>query len=349
MEGFCDGVQRREKHTVLCVGLDTKYDNLPDCMRNEFQTPFDQARCVTGFNQGVIDRTFTHAGAYKVNNLYYLGPDRQGALMETFAYLREKAPRAARIHDIKYADIGDSNEQAARFSFDELGADAVTVVHNPGREKGLEPFLERAKTDGKGVIVVCRMSHPGADEFYDDLVPLNLSAPVRQNIPADVWEILHKYALCVPLYAKIALTVAWDWNIRYGNCALVVGCTDDGSAKHLAFVRSLVGDLLILVPGLGAQGKGTIEEQAARIAHAARTTKGDGFLPNASRSLCPAGMSENWLQQVERSAIVHSDALNIARMQGIPLPEGVERPEFLRTRTKSQRTSLLVRDSDAYP
>ncbi|GEM_PF-195905 len=334
MEGFCDRVKRREKHSVLCVGLDTSYDNLPDCMKNKVQTPQNKARCVTGFNRGVVERTFTHAAAYKLNYLYYLGSDRQRALADTVAHIRECAPRNPIILDAKFADTDRSNKQAAQFAFDELGVDAVTVVHTPGCEKGLEPFLERAETDGKGVIVVCRMSHKGAREFYDDIITVELSEKVRGQMPKEVYDLLR---LGMPLYAKIAFTVAWDWNVRYGNCALVVGCTDDESAACLKLVRSLVGNLPILVPGYGAQGEGTLMEQATRIAQAGRTSTGDGILVNASRSICPYGMGEDWLQGVERSAIVHNDALNISRMQDIPIPEGVEQRDFLRTRARRRK------------
>jgi orotidine-5'-phosphate decarboxylase len=329
MEGFCDRVQRREKHTVLCVGLDTGYNQLPGCMKIESE----RARSVNWFNRGVVDRTRTKAAAYKLNQSYYLGSSRQGALVNAVEYIRKNAPHVPIILDAKYADIEDTNKEAAQFAFDQLNVDAVTVMHTPG-EKGLEPFLERAKTDGKGVIVVCRMSHPGAREFYDDIVGVHLSEEIRAHIPENVFDLRHGPYLFVPLYVKIALTVAWDWNVRYGNCALVMGCTDDESAHHLKFVRSLVGDLLILSPGLGAQGKGTLKEQAVRLAHAARTVDGGGFLACASRSICRASSGEDWQEAMQRVAIKHNDELNIARMQDIPIPERVERPEFLRTRAR---------------
>jgi orotidine-5'-phosphate decarboxylase len=44
--------------------------------------------------------------------------------------------------------------------------------------------------------------------------------------------------------------VAGKWN-RNGQCALVVGAT---FPEELAQVRAIVGDMPLLVPGIGAQG-----------------------------------------------------------------------------------------------
>ena len=332
--GFVKDVYNRGKRSALCVGLDTSYETLPDCMKYQISESGNHVETLVGFNQKKIDVTRVRAAAYKLNLVNYLGSSHE-ALWQTVGHVANGRPYIPTILDAKFANPAHTNKKSAEWAFDALGVDAVTVMPNPG-EEGLKPFLERSQTDGTGVLVVCRMSQ-GAEQFQDDIVPLNLPAHLRKNIPPDVWGILQDQALQVPWYAKVALTVAWGWNIQYGgNCGLVVGCTDDASAAHLKFVRSLVGDLLILVPGFGAQGVGTLEAQAARITQAGRTSTGDGILVNAGRSIYPYGMGENWLQDVERSAIMHNDALNIARMQDIPIPADVERPEFLRTRARRQ-------------
>lgn len=44
--------------------------------------------------------------------------------------------------------------------------------------------------------------------------------------------------------------IAADWNSD-GNCALVVGAT---FPEELKVIRNLVGDMPLLIPGIGAQG-----------------------------------------------------------------------------------------------
>ncbi len=48
---------------------------------------------------------------------------------------------------------------------------------------------------------------------------------------------------------RVARMVAGEW-IQHGECGLVVGAT---FPDELAMVREVVGDLPILVPGVGAQ------------------------------------------------------------------------------------------------
>ena len=52
------------------------------------------------------------------------------------------------------------------------------------------------------------------------------------------------------MYERVARLVANDWNAS-GNCALVVGAT---FPNEIARVRHIVGDMPLLVPGIGAQG-----------------------------------------------------------------------------------------------
>src|SRR5690606_33491062 len=94
-------------------------------------------------------------------------------------------------------------------------------------QEALRPFLER--TD-KGCIILCRTSNTGAGEFQDVLVDGK------------------------PLWHLVARRVHDEWN-RSGNCMLVVGATYPAELRQ---VRDCVGDMTILVPGVGAQ-RGAVE------------------------------------------------------------------------------------------
>ena len=135
-----------------------------------------------------------------------------------------------------------------QFAFDWLGADAITLHPYLGKDAIL-PFLERKE---KGSIILCRTSNPGAGEFQD----LDTGGK--------------------PLYQVIAEKVTKDWNTN-GNCALVVGAT---YPTELEIVRRIVGDMPILVPGIGAQG-GDVEATLK----AGFTSNKAGLIINSSRSI----------------------------------------------------------------
>lgn len=175
------------------------------------------------FNQKIIDATYDLVCAYKPNIAFYESNGIAGlqALKKTINYIHQKKSNIPVILDAKRGDIGNSNEAYVKAIFDDLGVDAVTVSPYLGGES-LKPFLDR--TD-KGVIVLVRTSNPGAGEFQD-------------------LEVENK-----PLYQIVAEHVK-NWNIN-GNCAVVVGAT---YPEELKKVREIVGDMPILVPGIGAQG-----------------------------------------------------------------------------------------------
>lgn len=174
-------------------------------------------------NQRIVDQTFDLVCAYKPNSAFYEAEGAAGweSLKKTIEYIKEKSPDLPIILDAKRGDIGNTNEAYVKAIFDDLGVDAVTVSPYLGRES-LKPFLDR--TD-KGILVLVKTSNPGAGEFQD------LSVDGK------------------PLYQVVAEHVK-NWNTN-GNCAVVVGAT---YPEELKKVREIVGDMPILVPGVGAQG-----------------------------------------------------------------------------------------------
>lgn len=176
------------------------------------------------FNKNIIDTTVDLVLAYKPQSAFYEAAGSAGleALKKTIDYIRQKNPDIPVILDAKRGDIGNTNEAYVKAIFDDLGVDAVTVHPYLGKES-LEPFLNEAN---KGIIVLVKTSNPGAGEFQD------LQTDGK------------------PLYQVIAEHVIKDWN-KNGNCAVVVGAT---YPEELKIVRGIVGDMPILVPGIGAQG-----------------------------------------------------------------------------------------------
>ena len=79
-----------------------------------------------------------------------------------------------------------------------------------------------------------------------------------------------------PLWQTVAHKVANEWNDKQ-NCMVVVGATYPDELKQ---VRQQIGDMTILLPGIGMQG-GEVE-QAVR---AGVSDSGNGLIVNASRSI----------------------------------------------------------------
>lgn len=177
-------------------------------------------------NQKVVDSTHDLVCAYKPNSAFYEAEGISGweSLKRIIQYIAQNYPDIPIILDAKRGDIGNTNEAYIKAIFDDLQADAVTVHPYLGKDS-LEPFLKRAD---KGIFVLVRTSNPGAGEFQD----------------------IEVGSTKAPLYQVVAEHVAKDWNTN-GNCAVVVGAT---YPEELKKVREIVGDMPILVPGIGAQG-----------------------------------------------------------------------------------------------
>jgi orotidine-5'-phosphate decarboxylase len=211
--------KRVEKsNSLLCVGLDSDYGQLPAKFQN-----FKHAQFV--FNTWIIEQTHQYVSAYKPNTAFYEARGDKGwqELQLTIQYLREKYPDIAIILDAKRADIGHTNQGYVTSFFDELKVDAVTLHPYLGQQ-ALQPFLDRAD---KGCIILCKTSNPNSGEFQD---------VVAKN-GQKIWQI-------------IAKQVVTKWN-SLGNCLLVIGAT---YPAELAAARQLAGEMTFLVPGIGTQG-----------------------------------------------------------------------------------------------
>lgn len=236
---------RWEEGKFLCVGLDSDFEKIPEAVRKE-----GIRETLVAFNRAIIDATKEYACAYKPNPAFYEvhGDSGWQALRETIQYIHDEAPEVPIILDAKRGDIGNTNDAYARASFDHLRADAITVHPYFGSES-LTPFFERKE---KGVIVLCRSSNAGAGEIQD----LKVNGE--------------------PVYKIVARLASSKWN-HNGNCCVMVGAT---YADELGEVREIVGDMPILIPGIGAQN-GDLE----KTVRAGKDSRKRGMIISASRAI----------------------------------------------------------------
>lgn len=207
----------RAINSLVCVGLDSDVEKLPDAFRSETSPQL-------AFNRHIIDATAEFAAAFKFNMAFYEAEGAEGwrQLAQSLEYLRRQHPNILTICDAKRSDIGNTSAGYARAIFGELGFDAVTLNPYLGRD-ALQPFLDHKD---KACIILCRTSNPG-------------SADIQNLITSDR-----------PLWQHVAEKVRSEWN-ACGNCMMVA------SAAHpaeMALIRAIAGDMTLLVPGIGAQG-----------------------------------------------------------------------------------------------
>lgn len=245
MSAIVEKYDRRAEavESLVCVGLDSAYERLPEWFRVQDLPQFE-------FNRWVIEQTHPYVAAYKPNIAFYEARGEEGlsALEATVRYLRKQHPDIVTICDAKRADIGSTNQGYVSAIFDRMGFDAVTLNPYLGRE-ALAPFLARAD---KACIVLARTSNPGAGELQDLLVDGE------------------------PLWQTVARRVHDDWN-TLGNCMLVAGATYPDELRQ---IRETVGEMTLLVPGIGAQG-GDIEATV----RAGLNASGRGMIINSSRAV----------------------------------------------------------------
>jgi orotidine-5'-phosphate decarboxylase len=259
--------QKWQRGKFVCVGLDAEYERLPHIVK--MAGTVEEA--IFDFNRAIIDATYDLVCAYKPNAAFYEAQGEAGhsALMRSVQYIKAHYPHIPIILDAKRADIGSTNAGYVQAAFDMLGVDAITVHPYLGKE-ALVPFLARQE---KGIIVLVKTSNPGSGEFQD--LPVGEAGE--------------------PLYLVVARHVAQQWNAN-GNCALVVGAPYPDEIRR---VRSVVGDIPFLIPGVGAQGG-----QVEATVKAARDSRGRGMIINSSRNIIFASPGDDFAQAA-REATAH--------------------------------------------
>lgn len=258
--------------SMLCVGFDPDPKRLPAALQGKPEGIFE-------FCREIADATADLVCSFKPQFAYFASQRAEAQLEKLTRYLKDQYPHIPVILDSKRGDIGSTADHYALEAFERYGADAVTVNPYMGFDT-IEPYLKHA---GKGVIVLCRTSNPGGS----DLQFLNVSPNGE------------------PLYLHVAQLAAKNWNAT-GQISLVVGAT---FPDEIAKVRSIVGDMPLLIPGIGAQG-GDIDAtvKAGSIAN----SPGTGMMINSSRAILYASSGNDFAQAARNVALNTRDALRAA-------------------------------------
>lgn len=271
MPGFLNKLRHAWQATgsQLVVGLDPAPSRFPEAL------PGGPDR-ILRFCQAIVQATAPYACGFKPQIAYFASQAAEAQLADLCQWIRQEYPDHILILDSKRGDVGSTAEQYAQEAFDRYQAHAVTVNPYMGFD-AIQPFL--AYSD-RGVIVLCRTSNPGS---------------------ADLQEL--EVAPGTPLYLHVAGLVADQWN-THSQCALVVGGTYPADISR---VRQRVGDMPLLIPGIGAQGG-----DLPATVRAGRNRHGTGMLINSSRAILYASAGPDWEQAAARVARQTRDAINAA-------------------------------------
>lgn len=227
---------------------------------------------LSDFNRGIIDATADLICAYKPNFAFYeaLGIDGLKLLQETIDYIPDYIPV---IGDAKRGDIGNTAKAYARALFDIYHVDAATVNPYLGFDS-IEPFIQY---EDKGVFILCRTSNSGARDF--------------QNLADFNGKKLY----------EVVARKAGEWNVQ-GNIGLVVGATYPEELKE---IRQLCPEMLLLIPGIGAQGG-----DLALAVQNGIDAKREKAIINVSRQVLYASQGKDFAEAARRSAQELRDSIN---------------------------------------
>lgn len=250
-----------KKRSFLCVGLDTVYEKIPDCIKKsncldgkEFS---GRANSIVEFNKAIIDATAEHCISYKPNLAFYESEGIEGmrALDATVRYIRDNYPEIFLIADAKRGDIGNTAKMYAKTYFETMDFDAVTISPYMGTET-VSPFLNYP---GKFAIAVALSSNPTSSDFQ---MSIQDGKPLYRNVIEKMMSISSPE-----------------------NMMFVVGATKSDQLKE---IRTFCPDNFLLVPGVGTQGG-----SAEAVIKYGSNSKG-GLIINSSRAVLYASSQEDY-------------------------------------------------------
>ena len=252
---------------MLCLGLDPDPQRFPPSIGKG-------PKAILNFCKDIADSCADLVCAFKPQFAYFASQRAEDQLEDLISHLKRSYPQVPIILDAKRGDIGSTAEHYAQEAFERYRADAVTVNPYMGKDS-IEPYLQYP---GKGVIILCRTSNLGGSDIQ------NLSIDGKQAVFEHV----------------ASLAKEWD---QAGQIALVVGAT---FPQEIARVRAIVGDMPLLIPGIGAQG-GDIK---ATVAAGQITNRpGTGMIINSSRAILYASANDDFADAARKVAIATRDAI----------------------------------------
>lgn len=221
----------KQKRNPCIVGIDPEWSKLPECYRRT-AAPAD---AIGQWAMDVLDAVADVVPAVKPQMAFFevYGWEGLRVHQQVVRYAQEKGLLV--IDDSKRNDIGNTAKAYAYAHLAKNGpidADFMTVSPFLGTDS-IQPFLETASAEGKGVFVLVKTSNPSSGELSEAVNPKG------ETICDWLAAYVHEQGMrCVGTSG-------------YSSIGTVVGATFPQKAQQL---RQVMRNNFFLVPGFGAQG-----------------------------------------------------------------------------------------------
>lgn len=278
---FADALTKATlEKSPVCVGLDPVMSKLPEGISRD-------TNGVRTFCEGIIDAVRDTAVAVKPQLAYFelLGWEGMKVFWEVCAYAKER--HLLVIADGKRNDIGTTCEAYAdAYLYKESPVDALTVSPYLGSD-GIQPFIDRAVQNDKGLFVLVKTSNQSSGELQD--------LPIGD-------EVVHEH--------MAQLVESWGMHhigpeTNLSCVGAVVGAT---YPEEMTYLRTLMPHIPFLIPGFGAQGGTASDVKRGFLAD------GTGAIVNNARGIIYASNKNDWQEAAGKAAEEMAEELRKGRM-----------------------------------
>lgn len=224
----------KAKKNPSVVGIDPEWSKLPECYKNADLT---KTEALLQWAMDVIDSVAEIVPAVKPQMAFFevFGAEGVAVHEKVVRYAHEKGLIV--VDDSKRNDIGNTAKAYAYAHLAKEGpinSDFLTVSPFLGSDS-LQPFIDTAKAEGKGLFILVKTSNPSSVE-------------ISEAITASGEKVRDWLASYVNTIGKECVGAE-----GYSAIGAVVGATYPGEAEDL---RKIMKNNFFLVPGYGAQGGG---------------------------------------------------------------------------------------------
>jgi orotidine-5'-phosphate decarboxylase len=230
VDRLCDALDAKPAPAV--IALDPVYTHLPRSFRHAAASESEELDALLRFSRRIVEIVAPHALAVKINSAFFEAYHADGVRGYDELISFARAAGLLVIGDVKRGDVGHTAEMYARAHL--TGPDAITVSGYFGFE-GVQPFIDLAVRQDKGLFVLVRTSNPSARQIQD--VALADGRKFHQWVAGQLAS-----------WASDPRTVG-----RRGY-SLVGAVVATREAADAAALRAAMPQSVFLVPGYGAQG-----------------------------------------------------------------------------------------------
>jgi len=213
-------VEKEEKNSILCFGMD------PVIGRMIIDTSKNLTDEIVNYFSKILFEIKDKITAVKPNIGFYLQYGIEGMRALERLIKVSKSLKIPVIIDAKTGDIGKTAKVYAKYIFENLDGDAVTLNPYMGYDS-LEPFF---LYKSKGFYILALTSNKGAADFQ--MKSLKNGKVIYEHIIK---------SLCI-------------WNKRNKSIGAVIGATQNRFGKCIKQIVDNENMIPLLIPGVGAQG-----------------------------------------------------------------------------------------------